>query len=97
MLGFVYNISFQFTFHYVSINSTQLVILSAFTFNLHSTMYLLIPLWDNVSFPFVDNLHSTMYLLIQHCAVKMNTLQQHLHSTMYLLIPVRSCTGFNCT
>ena len=56
---------FEFTFHYVSINSGDAVKVNDYDTNLHSTMYLLI-LSETVNRTVSNTyLHSTMYLLIQ--------------------------------
>ena len=55
---------FEFTFHYVSINSGDAVKVNDYDTNLHSTMYLLI-LSETVNRTVSNTyLHSTMYLLI---------------------------------
>ena len=53
----------EFTFHYVSIKSLNTKNITAVTFNLHSTMYLLNPSVVFTLYIKMINLHSTMYLL----------------------------------
>ena len=59
--------------------------------NLHSTMFLLIPM-KNIQIPIeLFYLHSTMFLLIQPITDNAPELSLYLHSTMFLLILKSSC------
>ena len=79
---------FQFTSHYVSINSHQINSYHTSQIYLHPTMYLLIRfyLFDVCSY-FTD-LHPTMYLLIPSPVTTGLYFDSNLHPTMYLLIPL---------
>ena len=55
--------SIKFTFHYVSIKSKKLHIPCMWHHYLHSTMYLLNPMFLQQPERKCNNLHSTMYLL----------------------------------
>ena len=54
----------KFTFHNVSINSLQTALEQLVYANLHSTMFLLIPVEVVAPKPPYYHLHSTMFLLI---------------------------------
>ena len=77
----------SFTSHYVSINSSTRDYSSVTLFNLHPTMYLLIPNSAINARANQIDLHPTMYLLIQSEVIRIIIFNSNLHPTMYLLIP----------
>ena len=81
---FVYA-SNSFTFHYVSIKSTEHYAYNAEHHHLHSTMYLLNQQLLYAQVYKHRHLHSTMYLLNLPLSAYDSTTKTHLHSTMYLL------------
>ena len=85
----LYQLENLFTSHYVSINSTCNNANIAFLFNLHPTMYLLIPLYGHAMQTTGKNLHPTMYLLIPRFLRPLACTLHNLHPTMYLLIRYR--------
>ena len=79
------SLQYQFTFHYVSIKTDDLIInsknLILFTFHYVSIKTPTSP----ITIVFFLNLHSTMYLLKQYPYAYCQHSQDNLHSTMYLL------------
>ena len=64
----------KFTFHNVSINSTVEEYKKKHKLNLHSTMFLLIPLLDTLQLNQNLYLHSTMFLLIPIDSISLSSI-----------------------
>ena len=79
-----------FTFHYVSINTSNVLQVQPIFQTLHSTMFLLIHS-EGYQDPTagIATLHSTMFLLIRLNASLGDYMYKTLHSTMFLLIQER--------
>ena len=76
-----------FTFHYVSIKSKQTIFLCLRLTHLHSTMYLLNPIWHGYAEHRKE--FTFHYVSIKSLGSQRSlTSRYHLHSTMYLLNPV---------
>ena len=75
----------KFTFHHVSIKTISDTFELFFTYNLHSTMYLLKHTLIDEGVKGIINLHSTMYLLKLTSQNMVSIGNMNLHSTMYLL------------
>ena len=71
----------SFTFHYASTYTTARSFLLAFLSSLHSTMLLLILMWNKYCNPCLSTLHSTMLLLIQKKPLRS-------YQKIYLYIPL---------
>ena len=82
-----------FTFHNVSINSSEDMPEWAKKLNLHSTMFLLIHVNLTAETLQPLYLHSTMFLLIRYNRHNFYENRFNLHSTMFLLIPGISHVG----
>ena len=81
----------RFTFQYVSINTKNTDDIETEQENLHSNMFLLIPLTRVISSKVRTHLHSNMFLLIQRLAEDILFDCCHLHSNMFLLIQRKRC------
>ena len=79
-------ISSIFTFHYVSTYTETADCIRSFPLDLHSTMFLLIPVGFIAFGAAITHLHSTMFLLIRLWNAGIRCKKHNLHSTMFLLI-----------
>ena len=78
-----------FTFHDVSINTSDFIDTMTFDRSLHSTMFLLILRCPQEPAAVSVSLHSTMFLLIHDCLRENSLNIVALHSTMFLLIRIK--------